>query len=451
MPRTTQSQSRQTLIEASPEKLAVYLELKRRVAARTVWRWGWPTLARPDQLPPDGDWFVWLIMAGRGWGKTRTGAEWLADQAMTQPDTAWAVVSRTTQDGREVALEGRSGLLRALGLAIDSREYNRTTGEIRLSNGTVIYSYSAERPDRIRGPNLNGAWCDELGAWNRKLGTVAWHEGLIPALRMGRPRVAVTTTPRLVPLVRELATRDDGSVVITRGTTFDNAANLSPEALAELERRYAGTRIGRQELYGELLEDVEGALWRREWLEDRVTEIPPLDRIAVAIDPAVTAGEDSDETGLIVAGRGTDGHAYVLEDLSCRVSPDQWIKRALDAYQRLHANLIVGEVNNGGDVIRSLLRTQDDRAVFKAVRAAHSKQARAEPIAALYEQGRVHHVGVFPELEDQLTSWVPGESGASPDRLDALVWGLSELMVGPGGPARVTVPQGVRRGGARGW
>lgn len=444
MPRTTEPE-----YGYNAELLQRLGELKRRVAQRDALP-PWSEQARPNQLAPDGDWFVWLVMAGRGWGKTRTGAEWLAEQARSNADRAYAVVSRTTQDGREVALEGRSGLLRALGLTITSPEYNRSTGEIRLSNGTVIYSYTAEKPDRIRGPNLHGAWCDELGAWNRKLAPIAWTEGLIPALRMGRPKVVVTTTPRLVPLVRELVARDDGSVILTRGTTFDNAANLSPEALAELERRYHGTRIGRQELYGELLEDIEGALWQREWLEDRVDAAPPLNRIVVAVDPAVTANEDSDDTGIIVAGRGDDGHAYVLADRTCHVSPDQWIKRALAAYEEYEANVLVGEVNNGGDVIKSLLRTQNDRANFQTIHGKHSKQARADPIAALYEQGRIHHVGVFPELEDQLTSWVPGD-GESPDRLDALVYAIRELMVGPGGPATITIPQGRRRTGARGW
>jgi phage terminase large subunit-like protein len=228
--------------------------------------WAWEQIARPEQLPPPGDWFVWLIMAGRGFGKTRTGGEWLARQARVHSGHRYAVVARTTQDCREVAIEGPSGLLKALGLQIGCREYNRSTGEIRLGNGTVIYAYSAEKPDRMRGPNLNGAWCDELGTWTRK---EAWTEGLVPALRIGRPRVVVTTTPRLVPLVRELATRDDGSVALTRGSTFDNAENLSPEALGELRRRYEGTRLGRQELYGELLEDVEGALWTRAMLEHR--------------------------------------------------------------------------------------------------------------------------------------------------------------------------------------
>jgi phage terminase large subunit-like protein len=378
-------------------------------------------------------------MAGRGWGKTRTGAEWLANEAQTHPDSAYAVVARTTQDCREVCLEGRSGLLRALGLTIDSREYNRTTGEIRLLNGTVIYAYSAERPDRMRGPNLNGAWCDELATWARR---EAWTEGLMPTLRIGRPHVVVTTTPRMVLLVRELASRDDGSVHLTRGTTFDNAANLSPEALDELRRRYEGSRLGRQELYGELLEDIEGALWQRQWIDVPRVDTPLTDLVlvVVGVDPAVTSGENSDETGIVTVGRGQDGHGYVLSDRSCRVSPDIWAKRAVNAFHDHSADRIVGEVNNGGDLIGTVLRTQDERVPFKKVHASRGKQIRAEPIAAMYEQGRIHHVGSWPELEDQLCTWVPGE-GDSPDRLDALVWALSEVML-TGGQARVSVPRG---------
>ena len=226
----------------------------------------WEHEARPTQLPPGGDWFVWLIMAGRGWGKTRTGAEWLADQALNNPGRHYAVVGRTQQDTRETCLEGPSGLLKALDLRVDSQAYNRTTGQITLpSNGTVIFAYSSEKPERMRGPNLSGAWCDELSSWRYEQ---SWTEGLLPALRIGRPRVVVTTTPRRTRLIRDLAAREDGSVTITRGATFDNQANLSPEALIELRRRYEGTRLGRQELYGELLEDVAGALWNPQVIEN---------------------------------------------------------------------------------------------------------------------------------------------------------------------------------------
>jgi predicted phage terminase large subunit-like protein len=386
----------------------------------------WRQEARPQQLPPEGDWFVWLIMAGRGWGKTRTGAEWLAHQAQTTPGD-YAVIGRSSQDTRETCLEGQSGLLRALGLRFDSPEYNRATQQIRLPNGSNIYAYSAERPERVRGPNLSGAWCDEIAVWRYPQ---TWTETLVPALRIGRPQVVVTTTPRPIPLLREMIERDDGSVVVTRGATFDNEANLSSQALAELRRRYEGTRIGRQELMGELIDDVEGALWSRAIIEPhrvRSVERGQLVRIVVAVDPAVTAGEDSDETGIIVAGVSSDGQGYVLDDLTCRSSPDAWARQAAHALEKWQGDRIVAEANNGGALVETVLRTVDRALPIKLVHASRGKLTRAEPIAALYEQGKVHHVGDFPELEDQLCTWVPGSSD-SPDRLDALVWALTELQ-----------------------
>jgi phage terminase large subunit-like protein len=388
----------------------------------------WRREARPGQLQPDGDWFVWLIVAGRGWGKTRTGAQWLAEQALAQAGD-YLVVGRSEQDTREVCVEGRSGLLQALGLQIGSPAYARGTGQIRLENGSVIYSMSAESPERARGPNLSGAWCDELAAW--RFTDALWHETLMPALRIGDPRVVVTTTPRPVPLLRELLSRDDGSVVVTRGSTFENAANLSRNALDELKRRYEGTRIGRQELLAELLEDIEGALWSRELIDPyRVETIDrkELVRIVVAVDPAMGAGK-GDETGIIVAGIDGDGHGFVLDDVTCRLPPDGWARAVAGAYERWHADRIVAEVNQGGRLVETVLRTVDPGLPITLVHASHGKATRAEPIAAVYEQGRVHHVGAFAQLEDQLCTWVPGRA-SSPDRLDALVWALTELKPG---------------------
>ncbi len=406
---------------------------------------GWRGEARPAQLPPAGDWFAWVIMAGRGWGKTRTGAEWLAHKARTIPGD-YAVLGRSTQDTRETCLEGQSGLLRALGLQIDSRAYNRATGQIRLPNGSVIYAYSAERPERVRGPNLSGAWADELAVW--RYPDHLWTETLVPALRIGRPQVVVTTTPRPIPLLRELISRDDGTVVVTRGSTFDNAANLSPQALAELRRRYDGTRIGRQELQGELIDDVEGALWSRALIEPhRVKSIrsSELVRIAVGVDPAVTFGEHADETGIIVAGVGKNGDGYVLDDLTCRLPPDGWARQVAGAVQKWGADRVVAEVNNGGALVETVLRTVDPTLPLTMVHASRGKVTRAEPIAALYEQGRVHHVGGLADLEDQLCTWVPGMTG-SPDRLDALVWALTELS-----PGAVSVATPILLTGASRW
>jgi phage terminase large subunit-like protein len=403
---------------------------------------GWTTQARPEQQPPDGGWFVWLIMAGRGWGKTRTGAEWLATQARQQAGRHFAVVARSTQDCRETCIEGPAGLLQALNLRIDSPGYNRTTGEIRLPNGAVIHAYSAEKPDRVRGPNLSGAWADELSSWRYPQ---AWTEGLIPALRIGRPRVVVTTTPKPVVLVKMLAARTDGSVHITRGSTFDNAANLSPEALTELQARYAGTRLGRQELEGELLDDVEGALWTFRMIDDaRVTDAPDLERVVVAVDPAGGSGDDNDETGIVCAGIVGD-EFYVLADRSCRASPNEWAQRALLVLSEFQGDRLVAEGNFGGQMVEHTIRSVDPFAPVHIVTASKGKRQRAEPVSALYEQGRVHHVGVVAELEDQMLSWVP-DVGGSPDRMDALVWALTELAEFPvrRGP-RMHVSRRLRR------
>ena len=253
-------------------------------------------------------------------------------------------------------------------------------------------------------------------------------------LRLGeRPRTVATTTPKPVKLVRELLVL--ATTHVTRGSTYDNAANLAPSFLAAIKLRYEGTRLGRQELNAEILDDVPGALWTRARLDDlRVRAAPDLVRVVVGIDPAVTSGEDSDETGIVVAGRGVDGHAYVLADRTCRMSPDGWARRALIAYDKHAANLVVAEVNNGGDLVTSVLQTARQSVPVKSVRASRGKYTRAEPVAALYEQGRVHHVGTFGALEDQQCAYTPDGYEGSPDRVDALVWALTDLMIGGAGP-----------------
>jgi phage terminase large subunit-like protein len=389
----------------------------------------WRREARPEQLPPPGDWFIHLILAGRGWGKTWTGAHWLAEQAMTTRGD-YAVIGRSEPDTRKTCLEGGSGLLEALGLRRDSREYRRGTGEIRLANGSVIHAYSAESPESTRGPNLSGVWCDELAAWRFLAQT--WDESLVPSVRIGDSRIVVTTTPRPVPLLREFVARDDGSVVITRGSTFDNAEHLSPRALAEYRRRYEGTRIGRQELEGELLDDVEGALWTREMIEPyRVASIDrgELQRVVIGVDPAVTAHKRSNETGIVVAAVDGDGQGYVLDDLTCRLPPDGWARRVANTCAKWNADRIVAEQSHGFALVESVMRTVDSSLPITFVNAHLGKSARAEPISALYEQGKIHHVGALPELEDQLCGWVPGQAG-SPDRLDAVVWAFTELQPG---------------------
>lgn len=305
------------------------------------------------------------------------------------------------------------------------KNWNRSIGEIELMNGSRIKLFSADEPDRFRGPQHHGAWCDELAAYRYE---DAWHQ-LQFGLRLGsKPRVVITTTPRPTPLIRQLAAREDGSVVITRGSTFDNAKNLAPSALLELQARYNGTRLGRQELYGEILEDQEGALWTRGLIDrNRVHKHPPLSRIVVSIDPAVTNTEASDETGIIVAGCDAGGHGYVLYDGSLKGSPLDWAQKAVSLFDEYKADSLLVEVNQGGDMVSAVLKQVRPTLPIREIRAHVGKKLRAEPVAAMYEQGRVHHVGMYPHLEDQMTIWTPADKD-SPDRLDAMVQAFSDLL-----------------------
>lgn len=382
---------------------------------------------REKQRPPEGDWFVWLLMSGRGFGKTLAGASWVNRLAEAHPEWRIALVGRTTSDVRDVMVDGATGI-RSL-----NRQVNYEPSKRRLTwpNGTTATTFTADQPDMLRGPQFNAAWCDEIASWRY---TDAW-DNLKLGLRLGdHPQACVTTTPRPIKLVRELIA-DEYTRVVT-GTTYENLDNLAPSFRRQVLERYEGTRLGRQELYAEILDDVPGALWTRDTIEScRVAKCPPLKQVVVAIDPAVTAGEDSDETGIVVCGLGEDGHGYVLADLSGRLTPEQWARRAVDAYNQHGANWIVAEVNNGGDLVERnirLYRDGDNRlgesVGYRSVRAARGKYTRAEPVGGLYEQQRIHHVGILSDLEDQQCTWVPGE--ASPDRVDALVWGMTELMLG---------------------
>ena len=387
-------------------------------------------LARPEQLPnEDESWSIYLYLAGRGAGKTRTAAEWLAWEATTQNNTRWAIVAPTFGDVRDVCAEGESGIINILRSYGSLADYNRSQGSIMLTNGSKIKLFSADEPDRLRGPQHHGAWCDELAAWRYP---DTWDQ-LQFGLRLGNnPRTVITTTPRPVLLIRNLVNRNDGTVKIVRGSTFDNAANLAPQALLELQARYAGTRMGRQELYGELLTESDSALWTRALLDEaRITteNAPPYYRVVVAIDPAVTSGESSDETGIIVAGATPDGHYYIIEDATMRGTPEMWARKAVEMYRKHKCDRVIAEVNNGGDMVESVLRQVDSTIPYRKVHASRGKQVRAEPISALSEQGRLHLVGSFPLLEDQLVTWEPG-SDRSPDRMDAMVWAITDLMGG---------------------
>lgn len=366
---------------------------------------------------------MWLVKAGRGWGKTRVGAEWV--RSVATPGARIALVGATAADVRDVMVEGESGIL-AVCEPWNRPLYEPSKRRLTWPNGAMATAYSAEEPDRLRGPQHTHAWADEVAAW---ASPDTW-DMLLMGLRLGaRPRAVVTTTPRTVPLMR--AIQASPGLVITRGSTRDNAANLAPSFLSSLMTRYEGTRLGRQELDGEELDDNPDALWSREAIDGlRVREAPELARVVVAIDPATTATASSDETGIVVAGLGVDGRGYVLADRSGRYKPDEWARRAVEAYHAHKADRIVAEGNQGGDMVTHVLRTAWPDAPVRIVHASRGKVARAEPVAALYEQGRISHVGSLPQLEDQMCSWTPGQ--ASPDRMDALVWALTELMLGRG-------------------
>ncbi|MFN4010578.1 MAG: DNA-packaging protein [Pannonibacter sp.] len=404
----------------------------------------WPTFAHEHQLPPGGDWAVWLMMGGRGAGKTRAGAEWIRARALghrwtgeAAPAGRIALVGETYQDVREVMIEGVSGILSVHPKA-ERPQWNPSRRRMEWRNGAVAQAFSSEDPEALRGPQFDIAWADELAKWRNGEETF---DMLQFGLRLGeRPRQLVTTTPRAVPLLKRLINMP--GTTLTRAATRANALFLAPGFLERVVARYAGTRLGRQELDGELIEDRPDALWQREQLEAcRVASAPEsLVRIVIAIDPPATATKRSDACGLVVAGIGEDGIAYVIADHSlARARPADWAGRAVALWRHYQADCLVAEVNQGGDMVREVIAAADPAVPVKSVRASRGKYARAEPIALIYEQGRVRHVGPMPALEDEMADFGPGglTSGRSPDRLDALVWALSELLLSERGTPRL--------------
>jgi phage terminase large subunit-like protein len=393
---------------------------------------GWLSKARPNQLAPDGAWNIWMILAGRGFGKTRTGAEWI--KGLVEGGTAGrvALVGPKVADVRDVMLQGDSGLL-SISSPWMMPLYEPSKRRLTWPNGAIATLFSAEEIDQLRGFNHDASWCDELASW---ADPQAVFDQLMFTMRRGeRPRTVITTTPRPIKLIKDLVKREGQDVVVTRGSTYENESNLSKPFLAAMAARYEGTRLGRQELFADVLSDTPNALWQQSWLDDNRTKSFPfgLARIVVAIDPAVTSGEDADETGIVCAGIDHAGHGYVLEDASGRFQPHEWAQIAIRLYRKWHADRIIAEKNNGGDMVEATIRSVDPNVSFKAVHASRGKVTRAEPISALYEQNKVSHVGMFTELEDQLTAFTSdfnrSTAGYSPDRLDALVWALSELML----------------------
>lgn len=409
----------------------------------------WRDIARPEQLAPGtpgsfstrNDWVYWCLDAGRGFGKTRAGAEWAIEQAREHPGTHGALVAATHDDALKTMLslnlehmKEASGILRVS--PPDFRpEYLGDKRLLRWPNGSVATLYTAEKPERLRGPQHHWAWVDEIAAWAKK--QEAWNQ-LLLGLRLGaQPRACITTTPRPIPLLKKILA--DKVTVVSTGSTYANRANLSDSWFESIISQYEGTRVGRQELYAEMLDDHPGALWSLAMIDaSRVKAAPEeLRRIVVAIDPAVSTNENSCETGIIAAGiapcscRGgrPEMHGFVLRDASGKHTPLAWAREAIGLYKRLDADHVIGEVNNGGNLVEVNVRTVDKTVAYRAVRASRGKQTRAEPVASLYEQGKVHHVGALPKLEDQLTTWDP-DTGDSPDRLDANVWALTDLLLG---------------------
>jgi phage terminase large subunit-like protein len=420
----------QLLADMSPEEALVLL-------------YDWHTWARPNQIQPvpapgDPKWYVWMLLGGRGMGKTKTGAETIREWAEATRDgepQRFAIIGQTAADVRDVMLQGESGIL-SISPPWFMPVYEPSRRRLMWPNGTFGILFSGDSPDQLRGPQFHKAWCDELAKYQYPQET--W-DNLEFGLRLGdNPQAIVTTTPRPIPIIKSMV--EDEQVFLTKGSSYENISNLAPSFIRRVISKYEGTRVGRQELHAEVLSDMPGALWTYEMIEhSRVTRIPEMRRIVVAIDPAVTVHEDSDETGLVVCGLGVDGYGYVLRDYSGRLSTEAWAQKAIDAYYDYNADRVVAEVNNGGDLVETVLRSKDKNVSYKAVHASRGKITRAEPVAALYERGLVRHHGQFAAMEDQMTTYNPGEAQTpterrrtkmlSPDRMDAMVWGFTELLL----------------------
>lgn len=385
----------------------------------------WLATARPNQLPPPGlAWFMWMFLAGRGAGKTRACSEYSLDKGIFTPNLRVAVICPTTSDIRDTAFEGESGLLEIVPDGLIEK-YNRSLFELRLINGSFFKGFSSETPQRLRGPQFHLAWADEIAAWENIQET--W-DMLMFCLRLGsRPQIVGSTTPKPLHLIRELVARED--VVKVRGSTLDNRDNLPESYIKVLLDKYDGTRLGRQELYAEILDEFEGAFLRPDQIV-HVDTHPPLERIVVAVDPAGSFKPDSDENGIVVAGRDANMEGYLLGDFSIIASPEQWARRVCQLYYDYQADLVVAEQNYGGAMVESTIRNYDPNVPVKLVSASRGKSQRAEPVTLRYEQGRIKHVGHFPKLEDQLCAFSPQGYllEGSPDRGDAAIWAFSELL-----------------------
>ena len=422
----------------------------------------WNFWARDNQLEPDGnDWNTWFINAGRGFGKTRSGVEWVRENVKRGCKRVAAVAS-TNSDIERVMVKGESGFLNVCwkgdktyaGKKMGFPEWSPTKRTLTWENGAQVQFFSAEEPERLRGPQFELAWCDETAAWNKDMDT--WSM-LQFCMRLGKhPRIMVTTTPKPTKLIRQIL--KDPKTIVTTGSTFDNSANLAGTYLKAVKEQYEGTRLGRQELYAEVLEEAQGALWTTAMLDDASVKheaVPDLSRIVVALDPAVTSNAESDMTGIVVAGIDVNGVAYVLGDYTDRLSPQGWASKAIELYNHYQADRIVAEVNQGGDMVKTTIHGEDETVPYKAVRASRGKFARAEPISALYERSLVKHVSNPPdgaslnELETQMRTWEPLGSIGSPDRLDALVWAITDLSLNGYSKPKLTLAYSSAKGLSR--
>ena len=417
------------------ERLAFFQSLKHTEQRELAHHW--QLWARPEQLAPPGDWRVWLILAGRGFGKTRAGSEWVRQIVRGQPEARIALISASVAEARAVMVEGESGLL-DIYPGRRRPSFEPSLRRISWPNGAQAFLYSAAEAESLRGPQHSHAWCDEIGKWDNasERAIRAW-DNLLMGLRLGdRPQIVATTTPRAVPLLKRLLIEEaGGAIAVTRGTTYDNAVNLPERFVRDMRSSFLGTALGRQELDGVMLEEVEGALWSRRLLEERRQSGlgEPLARVVVGVDPPVSA--HGDECGIVVCGLTHGGTARVLADCSvAQASPERWARAVAKAAHNWNAERVVAESNQGGAMVASVLRAADIALPLKLVHASRGKAARAEPVAALYEAGRVEHAGMFAQLEDQMCGLMSGGGyegpGHSPDRADALVWALTELMLG---------------------
>lgn len=461
------------LSQLEPEQVEAWLASLPEKTVEEIALGEWWATARPEQIPPEGDWFIHMVLAGRGFGKTRAGSEWLIEQTVKHPydrhgfPTEWLVIAETSSDLRNICLDGPSGIARVLERrGIPHRITRSPRPKIILTDtGVKIHFEGADSPDVGRGYNAAGAWLDEVAKWREP--RAAWIEGINPSLRADliddHPRVFVTTTPKPVDLIREWVNRNDGSVSIVRGSTFDNADNLSPVMLAEMQKRYEGTRIGQQELYGELLELTEGSLFKWSDIQAGRVQIGPETVMArvVGVDPALVAAGDEaetsnlpDEMGVIVASRDKQNHIYIVADESRQLVGREAAKHAWEIFGRYSCDVLVYEANLGkqwmADVLTDVYTELRDEGVFPAdstpplvaVHSLHGKKLRAEPVAVRYEQRTIHHVGDFPELEEQMIYWDPLDSSRhkSPDRLDALVHACRHLMGTENNRAKISSP-----------